>query len=39
MSWQAAELFEAKSAPQENQRLEMPRVFLETAIEGIRTHI
>jgi hypothetical protein len=34
-----AELFETKSSPQENQRLEVPRVFLEAAIEGIRTHV
>jgi hypothetical protein len=37
MSRYAAELFETKSFPQENQRLKMPRVSLEAAIEGIRT--
>jgi hypothetical protein len=35
----AAELFETKSSPQENQRLEVPRVVLEAAIEDIQTHI
>jgi hypothetical protein len=39
LSCHAAELFETKSFPQENQRLEVPRVFLEAAIEGIRTHV
>jgi hypothetical protein len=39
LSRHAAELFETKSSPQENEKLEMPRVFLEAAIEGIRTHV
>jgi hypothetical protein len=39
LSRHAAEFFETKSFPQENQRLEVPRVFLEAAIEGIRTHV
>jgi hypothetical protein len=33
------EKFETKSSPQKNQRLEVPRTFLETGIEDIRTHI
>jgi hypothetical protein len=28
-----------KSSPQENQRLEAPQVFLEAAIERIRTYL
>jgi hypothetical protein len=39
LSRHAAELFEMKNFAQENQRLEVPRVFLEAAIEGIRTHV
>jgi hypothetical protein len=39
LSRHAAELFETKSSPQDNQRLEVPRVFPEAAIEGIRTHV
>jgi hypothetical protein len=30
--------FEVECSPQENQRLEVYRVFLEAGIEGIRTH-
>jgi hypothetical protein len=33
------QLFETKSIPQENPRLEVPRVFLEAAIEGFRDHV
>jgi hypothetical protein len=32
-------IFEMKNFPQENQRLEVNRVFLGAAIEGIRTHV
>jgi hypothetical protein len=39
LSRHAAEPFETKSSPRENQRLEVPRVFLEAAIEGIRSHV
>jgi hypothetical protein len=39
LSRDAAELFEMKRSPQENQRLEVPRVFLEAVIEGIRSHV
>jgi hypothetical protein len=39
LSRHVAERFEKKSSPQENQRVEVPRVFLEVAIEGIRTHV
>jgi hypothetical protein len=39
LSRSAAELFEAKSSPQENQRLEVPRIFFEAVIEGIQTHV
>jgi hypothetical protein len=35
----AHELFEVKSIPQENPRLEVPRVFLEAAIDGFRDHV
>jgi hypothetical protein len=28
-----------KSSPQENQRLDVPGIFLEAAIEGVRTHV
>jgi hypothetical protein len=35
----AHELFETKSIPQENPRLEVPRVFLEAAIDGFRDHV
>jgi hypothetical protein len=33
------ELFETKSIPQENPRPEVPRVFLEAAIDGFRDHV
>jgi transposase len=39
LSRHAGELFETKRSPQENQRLDVPRVFLKAAIEGIRTHV
>jgi hypothetical protein len=39
LSRHAADLFETKSSPQENQRLGVPRVFLEAAIDSIRTHV
>jgi hypothetical protein len=39
LSRHAAELFETKSSPQENQRFEVPRVFVEAAIEAVRTHV
>jgi hypothetical protein len=39
LSRHTAEPFETKSSPRENQRLEVPRVFLEAAIKGIRTHV
>jgi hypothetical protein len=39
MSRCAAEFFERKGSSQENQRLDVPRVFLEAAIEGIATHV
>jgi hypothetical protein len=35
----APELFETNSIPQENPRLEVPRVFLEAAIDGFRDHV
>jgi hypothetical protein len=35
----ADRLFEAKSVPQENPRLDVPRAFLEAAIDGFRDHI
>jgi hypothetical protein len=35
----AAAFSETKSSFQENQRLEVPRVFPEAAIEGTRTHV
>jgi hypothetical protein len=35
----AYKLFETKSIPQENPRLEMPRIFLEAAIDGFRDHV
>jgi hypothetical protein len=35
----AHQLFETKSIPQENTRLEVPRVFLEAAIDGFRDHV
>jgi hypothetical protein len=31
--------FETKSSPQENQRLEIPQVLFEAAIEGIRIYV
>jgi hypothetical protein len=39
VSRDAAEIPDTRSSPQENQRLEVPRVFLEAGIEGIRTHV
>jgi hypothetical protein len=39
LSRHVAELFETKSSPQENERLEVPRGFLEAVIECIRTHV
>jgi hypothetical protein len=39
MSRSQAELFETKSSPQKNQRLKVPRIFFEAAIEGARTHV
>jgi hypothetical protein len=39
MSGYAAELCETTSSRQENQRLDLPRVFLEVTIEGIQTHV
>jgi hypothetical protein len=33
------ELIETKSVPQENPRLEVPRDFLETTIEGFCDHV
>jgi hypothetical protein len=39
LSWHADEIFETKSSPQENQRLEVLRAFLEAGIEDIKTHI
>jgi hypothetical protein len=30
--------FETKSIPRENLRLEVPQVFLEAAIDGLRDH-
>jgi transposase len=39
LSRPTAEFFETKNSPPENQRLEAPRVFLEAAIESIRTHV
>jgi hypothetical protein len=35
----AEKLFETTSVPQENQRLEVLRAFLETAIEGFRDYV
>jgi hypothetical protein len=35
----AHELFETKSIPEENPRLEVPRVFLEAAIDGFRDYV
>jgi hypothetical protein len=35
----AAELCETKSVPQENPRLDVPRVFLEAEIEAFREHV
>jgi hypothetical protein len=35
----AHDLFETKSIPQENPRLEVPRVFLETAVDASRDHV
>jgi hypothetical protein len=32
-------IFEIKSLPQENRRLEVPRVLLEAAVEEFRDHI
>lgn len=32
-------LFQTKSIPQENPRLQVPRVFLEAALEGFRDHV
>jgi hypothetical protein len=33
------QLFETKSVPQENPRLEVPRAFLDAAVEGFRAHV
>jgi hypothetical protein len=33
------QLFETKSVPQENPRLDVPRAFLEAATDGFRDHI
>jgi hypothetical protein len=35
----AHELFETKSIPQDNLRLEVPRIFLEAAIDVFRDHV
>jgi hypothetical protein len=35
----AHEIFETKSIPQENPRLEVPRVFLKAAIDEFRDHV
>jgi hypothetical protein len=35
----ADQLFETKSVPQETPRLDVPRVFLEAAIDGFRDHV
>jgi hypothetical protein len=35
----AKQLFETKSVPQENPRLEVPRVFLQAGIDRLRDHI
>jgi hypothetical protein len=35
----ADDIFETKSSPQENQRLAVPRAFLEVGIEEIKTHV
>jgi hypothetical protein len=35
----AEHLFETESIPQENPRLEVPRIVLEAAIEGFREYI
>jgi hypothetical protein len=38
LTGRAAELCETPSLPQENRRLDVPRVFLEAAIEALREH-
>jgi hypothetical protein len=39
LSQHADEVFETRSSPQENQRLEVPRALLGAGIEDIKTHI
>jgi hypothetical protein len=39
LSRHSQELFEAKSCPQENPRLEVPQAFLDTAIECLKEHV